>query len=183
MEALDNLREILRHLEAYGCLRAVILDLGLIGRHNYYTGAVFEVYAAGLGFTVANGGRYDNLLKRFGQDLPATGFAIYLERLLSVLPEEADSPLLVLVGGGVGGTEVAVALRASGVPTLHLPEDLGPDAAARYAASVEAAWICYPMGDGGAKLAAAQRGAPFEAVKIEDVADRVLGGMPEGAPW
>ena len=183
MEALDNLREILRHLEAYGCLRAVILDLGLIGRHNYYTGAVFEVYAAGLGFTVANGGRYDNLLKRFGQDLPATGFAIYLERLLSVLPEEADSPLLVLVGGGVGGTEVAVALRASGVPTLHLPEDLGPDSAARYAASVEAAWICYPMGDGGAKLAAAQRGAPFEAVKIEDVADRVLGGMPEGAPW
>ena len=182
MEALENLREILRHLEAYGCLRAVILDLGLIGRHNYYTGAVFEVYAAGLGFTVANGGRYDNLLKRFGQDLPATGFAIYLERLLSVLPEEDDSPLLVLVGGGVGGTEAAVALRASGVPTLHLPEDLEPDAAARYAASVEAPWICYPMGDGGAKLAAAQRGAPFEAVKIEDVADRVLGGMPEGAP-
>jgi ATP phosphoribosyltransferase regulatory subunit len=182
MEALENLREILRHLEAYGCLRAVILDLGLIGRHNYYTGAVFEVYAAGLGFTVANGGRYDNLLKRFGQDLPATGFAIYLERLLSVLPEEDDSPLLVLVGGGVRGTEAAVALRASGVPTLHLPEDLEPDAAARYAASVEAPWICYPMGDGGAKLAAAQRDAPFEAVKIEDVADRVLGGMPEGAP-
>ena len=88
----------------------------------------------------------------------------------------------MLVGGGVGGTEVAVALRASGVPTLHLPEDLEPDAAARYAASVEAAWICYPMGDGGVKLAAAQRGAPFEAVKIEDVADRVLGGTPEGAP-
>ncbi|MCA1718311.1 MAG: ATP phosphoribosyltransferase regulatory subunit [Actinobacteria bacterium] len=181
LEALENLREILRHLEAYGCLDAVILDLGLIGRHNYYTGAVFEVYAAGLGFTVANGGRYDNLLRRFGQDLPATGFAIYLERLLSVLPEEDDSPLLVLVGGGVGGTKAAVALRASGVPTLHLPEDLEPAAAAKYAASVEAAWICYPTGDNGAKLAAAQRDAPFEAVKIEDVANRVLGGMPEGA--
>jgi ATP phosphoribosyltransferase regulatory subunit len=158
----------------------VILDLGLIGRHNYYTGAVFEVYAAGLGFTVANGGRYDNLLKRFGQNLPATGFAIYLERLLSVLPEEDDSPLLVLIGGGVGGTKAAVGLRASGVPTLHLPEDLEPDAAMKYAASVDAAWICYPMGDNGAKLAAAQRGATFEAVKIEDVADRVRGGMPEG---
>jgi ATP phosphoribosyltransferase regulatory subunit len=181
LEALENLREILRHLEAYGCLDAVILDLGLIGRHNYYTGAVFEVYAAGLGFTVANGGRYDNLLKRFGQDLPATGFAIYLERLLAVLPEEDDSPLLVLVGGGVGGTKVAVALRAFGVPTLHLPEDLEPDAAVEYASSVDAAWICYPTGGNGAKLAAAQRGAPFEAVKIEDVANRVLGGVPEGA--
>ncbi len=181
LEALENLREILRHLEAYGCLDAVILDLGLIGRHNYYTGAVFEVYAAGLGFTVANGGRYDNLLKRFGQDLPATGFAIYLERLLSVLPEEDDSPLLVLVGGGVGGTKAAVALRASGVPTLHLPEDVEPDAAAKYAASVDAAWICYPTDNDGAKLAPARPGAPFEAVKIEDVANRVLGGMPEGA--
>jgi ATP phosphoribosyltransferase regulatory subunit len=181
LEALENLREILRHLEAYRCLDAVILDLGLIGRHNYYTGAVFEVYAAGLGFTVANGGRYDNLLKRFGQDLPATGFAIYLERLLSVLPEEKDSPLLVLVGGGVEGTKAAVSLRASGVPILHLPEDLEPDAAATYAASVEAVWICYPTRDDGAKLAFAHQGAPFEAVKIEDVADRVLGGMPEGA--
>jgi ATP phosphoribosyltransferase regulatory subunit len=181
LEALENLREILRHLEAYRCLDAVILDLGLIGRHNYYTGAVFEVYAAGLGFTVANGGRYDNLLKRFGQDLPATGFAIYLERLLSVLPEEKDSPLLVLVGGGVEGTKAAVSLRASGVPILHLPEDLDPDAAATYAASVEAVWICYPTRDDGAKLAVAHQGAPFEAVKIEDVADRVLGGMPEGA--
>ena len=81
---------------------AVILDLGLIGRHEYYTGAVYEAYAAGLGFTIANGGRYDNLLRRFGKELPATGFAIYLERLLSVLPEEDPQPLLVLVGGRRG---------------------------------------------------------------------------------
>jgi ATP phosphoribosyltransferase regulatory subunit len=90
-EALENLREIMRHLEAHGALGAVILDLGLSGRHDYYTGAVYEAYAAGLGFTVANGGRYDNLLRRFGKELPATGFAIYLERLLSVLPEEGPS--------------------------------------------------------------------------------------------
>jgi ATP phosphoribosyltransferase regulatory subunit len=181
LAALENLREILRHLEAYGCLGAVILDLGLIGRHNYYTGVVFEAYAAGLGFTIANGGRYDNLLKRFGQGLPATGFAIYLERLLSVLPEEDDSPLLVLVGGGVEGTKAAVALRRSGVPTLHLPEDLEPDAAAKYAASVDAGWICYPTGDDGAKLAPARPGASFDVVKIEDVAGRMLGSTPEGA--
>src|SRR5918997_1834936 len=144
LAALENLREILRHLAAYGALGAVILDLGLIGRHDYYTGAVFEAYAAGLGFTIANGGRYDNLLERFGQDLSATGFAIYLERLLSVLPEVDESALLVLVGGGVGGTKTATGLRDSGVPTLHLPEDLVPDDALRYAASVEASWICYP---------------------------------------
>jgi ATP phosphoribosyltransferase regulatory subunit len=178
LAALENLREILRHLDAYGCLGAVILDLGLIGRHKYYTGAVFEAHVAGLGFTIANGGRYDNLLKRFGRDLPATGFAIYLERLLSVLPEEDDSTLLILVGGGVEGTKAAVALRGSGVPTLHLSENMEPDAAAKYASSVEAGWICYLTSE-GAKLASAKPGARFEEVRIEDVAERVLGGTPK----
>jgi ATP phosphoribosyltransferase regulatory subunit len=157
----------------------VILDLGLIGRHKYYPEAIFEAHVAGLGFTIANGGRYDNLLKRFGRDLPATGFAIYLERLLSVLPEEDDSTLLVLVGGGVEGTKAAVALHSSGVPTLHLSENLEPDAAVKYASSVEAGWICYLTPD-GAKLAFAKPGAPFEEMRIEDVAERVLGVTPEG---
>jgi ATP phosphoribosyltransferase regulatory subunit len=179
--ALENLREILRHLDAHGCLGAVILDLGLIGRHNYYTGAVFEAYSPKLGFTIANGGRYDNLLERFGQDLPATGFAIYLERLLSVLPEEDASPLLVLIGGGVGGTKTAVALRTSGVPTLYLPEDLTPEEATRYALSVEAGWICYPTNGGEAKLAPTRPGARFEAVRVEDIAEKVFGGMPQEA--
>jgi ATP phosphoribosyltransferase regulatory subunit len=137
--ALENLKEILRHLEAHGALGAVILDLGLIGRHDYYTGAIYEAYASGLGFTIANGGRYDNLLKRFGKELPATGFAIYLERLLSVLPGERHQPLLVLVGGDVSGIEAARRLRGNGVPVLHLSEDLPPEAAAEYARSVEAA--------------------------------------------
>ena len=180
MAALENLREILRHLDAHGCLGAVILDLGLIGRHDYYTGAVFEAYSPRLGFTVANGGRYDNLLKRFGQELPATGFAIYLERLLSVLPEEDVPPLLVLVGGGVEGTKTAVALRENGVPTLHLPEDLEPEAAAAYASSVDAGWVCYPILQ-GVKLAANAPGARFETVRIEDVPEKVLGGTLQGA--
>jgi ATP phosphoribosyltransferase regulatory subunit len=172
--ALENLREILHYLDAYGCLGAVILDLGLVGRHNYYTGVVFEAYSPRIGFTIANGGRYDNLLQRFDRTLPATGFAIYLERLLSVLPEKDASPLLVLVGGGVGATKTAVQLRECGVPTLHLSEDLKPDAAVRYAFSVEAGWICYPTPD-GIKLAPAESGTCFEAVRIEDVAGKVLG--------
>src|SRR5919199_382524 len=121
--ALENLEEILAHLGACGRLESVMLDLGLIGRHNYYTGAVYEVYAAGLGFTLANGGRYDNLLQRFGEALPATGFAISLERLLSVLPHEGPAPLLVLVGGTVEATRLAAELRSAGVPVLHLVEE------------------------------------------------------------
>lgn len=171
--ALENLRQILSHVDACGHLRSVMLDLGLIGRHNYYTGAVYEVYAAGLGFTVANGGRYDNLLRRFGEPLPATGFAISLERLISVLPEKEPSPALVLIGAGVEVTRVATELRASGVPVLHLAEDLALEAAFAYARSVEAAWVAYPAPD-GLKLAPARAGGEFELTPTEMVAGRVL---------
>ena len=171
--ALENLREILAHLDAVGHLGSVMLDLGLIGRHNYYTGAVYEVYAAGLGFTVANGGRYDNLLRRFGEPLPATGFAISLERLISVLPESKPSPLLVLVGGTVQATRLAAQLRSSGVPVLHLAEELAPETALGYAISVEASWVGYLLPE-GLKLAPAVPGGEFETTSLEKVAGKVL---------
>lgn len=171
--ALENLREILAHLEAYGCLESVILDLGLIGRRNYYTGAVYEAYAAGLGFTIANGGRYDNLLMRFGEPLPATGFAISIERLLSVIPHQQEPPLLVLVGGSVDATHTAKSLRVHGVAVLHLGEDIPPRDAAAYARSVGAGWISYPA-PGGVKLARVGHEEAFEITSPEDVAVRVL---------
>ncbi|MEW6637237.1 MAG: ATP phosphoribosyltransferase regulatory subunit [Actinomycetota bacterium] len=171
--ALENLREILAHLEAHGCLGAVMLDLGLIGRRNYYTGAVYEVYAAGLGFTVAGGGRYDNLLARFGEPLPATGFAISLERLISVLPPEDAQPLLVLIGSSIEATLAAKGLRAASVPVLHLAEDLPPDAALRYARSVDAGWVAY-LADGGVKLSPSGADA-FELADEATVVRRVLG--------
>jgi ATP phosphoribosyltransferase regulatory subunit len=59
----------------------VIFDLGLIRDLDYYTGAVFEVYDAALGAPIGGGGRYDDLLGRFGRDLPACGWALNVERL------------------------------------------------------------------------------------------------------
>jgi ATP phosphoribosyltransferase regulatory subunit len=171
--ALENLKQILRHLEAHGALGAVILDLGLTGRHDYYTGAIYEAYASGLGFTIANGGRYDNLLRRFGNEMPATGFAIYLERLLSVLPEVGPRPLLVLVGGDVEGVEAAADLRGNGVPVLHLSENLQPEAAAEYAKSIDAAWISYPA-PGGVKLATADPPGEFAFMDARSAAKLVL---------
>jgi ATP phosphoribosyltransferase regulatory subunit len=120
---------------------------------------------------VANGGRYDNLLQRFGKPLPATGFAISLERLISVLPDEEPSPLLVLVGDTVEATRVAADLRSSGIPVLHLAEDLAPEAAVGYARSVDASWVCYPA-PGGLKLA--RRGGEFKLAGVEEIARRVL---------
>lgn len=66
----------------------VIFDLGLAHEIGYYTGAVFEVYDPELGTPIGGGGRYDDLLGRFGRALPAVGFALGVERLHLALAGE-----------------------------------------------------------------------------------------------
>jgi ATP phosphoribosyltransferase regulatory subunit len=59
----------------------VIFDLGLVRTLGYYTGPVFEVYDASFGSPLGGGGRYDDLLGRFGRELPACGWALDVERV------------------------------------------------------------------------------------------------------
>ena len=66
----------------------VIFDLGLTRDLGYYTGAVFEVYDPALGQPLGGGGRYDELLARFGRPLPAVGFALGIDRLHIALAGE-----------------------------------------------------------------------------------------------
>jgi ATP phosphoribosyltransferase regulatory subunit len=70
----------------------IIFDLGLVRNLGYYTGAVFEVYDPTLGAPIGGGGRYDELLGRFGRALPAVGFALGVERLhIALAGEERGS--------------------------------------------------------------------------------------------
>jgi len=78
--AADGLRAVVAQLPGDVAER-VIFDLGLARGLSYYTGAVFEVYDAALGAPLGGGGRYDELLGRFGRDLPAAGWALNVERL------------------------------------------------------------------------------------------------------
>jgi ATP phosphoribosyltransferase regulatory subunit len=71
--------------------RRLIFDLGLVRQLGYYTGAVFEVYDPALGAPIGRGGRYDDLLGRFGRDLPAVGFALNVDRLHIALTGEERS--------------------------------------------------------------------------------------------
>jgi ATP phosphoribosyltransferase regulatory subunit len=88
---VDGLRRVLDLLEP-AIAERVIFDLGLMRRIGYYTGAVFEVYDPALGEPLGGGGRYDELLGRFGRPLPAVGFAIGLDALH-----------VALAGEGAGG--------------------------------------------------------------------------------
>jgi ATP phosphoribosyltransferase regulatory subunit len=83
----DGLREL--HELLPGTLRdRVVFDLGLLRDLGYYTGAILEVYDPALGHVLGGGGRYDELMGRFGRPLPAAGFALYLERVHIAQAEE-----------------------------------------------------------------------------------------------
>jgi ATP phosphoribosyltransferase regulatory subunit len=76
----------------------LIFDLGLVRDIGYYTGAIFEVYDPGLGNPIGGGGRYDDLLGRFGRGLPAVGFALGLDALhVAIAGEERGLPLSAVV--------------------------------------------------------------------------------------
>lgn len=75
-------------LAEHGAADRVQIDLGLLRDLGYYSGAILEVYDPALGYVIGGGGRYDDLMKNFGLDLPAAGFSLYLERVHVAQMEE-----------------------------------------------------------------------------------------------
>lgn len=83
--AVEHLRQVLDRLKRFGLAEHVTLDLAENRGMAYYTGILFEGFVRGLGFSLASGGRYDNLIAHFGPSMPAVGFAIGIERVLMAL--------------------------------------------------------------------------------------------------
>jgi ATP phosphoribosyltransferase regulatory subunit len=90
--ALANLAEVYRLLRAYGLADSVLLDLGEVRGFDYYSGVHFEAYVSGLGAPLAGGGRYDQMLGRFGYTCPATGFAFEVGRALLAMNSQGAAP-------------------------------------------------------------------------------------------
>ena len=85
LEAIRRLEKIDEILCYYGLTDYVSYDLGMLSQHEYYTGMIFKAFSYGTGDYLVNGGRYDNLLTRFGKDMPAVGFAVTVNRLQAAL--------------------------------------------------------------------------------------------------
>ncbi len=91
LAAIAELRAVYATLTAYGVTEHVFVDLTMIGDFSYYTGMMFEGYAAEQAFPVCSGGRYDLLLQQFGRVAPATGFALKTNRMLEWLGKQASA--------------------------------------------------------------------------------------------
>jgi len=91
-EAVERLEQIYGLLKIYGVESYVSFDLGMLGNYEYYTGVTFRAYTYGTGDYVVTGGRYDNLIAKFGVDKPAIGFAIVEDVLMSALERQDKEP-------------------------------------------------------------------------------------------
>lgn len=85
VKAVKRLKKIARILKAYGVEQNISFDLSMSGTYGYYTGIVFRGYTFGTGDAIVRGGRYDNLMSKFGKDAASIGFGIVVDRLMDAL--------------------------------------------------------------------------------------------------
>ncbi len=88
--ALENLIQVYDALRDKGFEKYLAIDLSMVPNLDYYTGIIVKGFAKGVGFPICSGGRYDNLTAKFGRSLPATGIAIGIERIMTVLEAKSD---------------------------------------------------------------------------------------------
>lgn len=113
----------------------LVLDSYLARGLSYYTGAIFEIRVPDLAGSMGGGGRYDNLIGMFsGEDVPACGISLGLERILVVMGERnmfpaslvASSADVMVVQWFAHRTDLylglATELRAAGLRVELYPE-------------------------------------------------------------
>ena len=85
-QAVGGLRHLLALDDALGPGERshVVYDLGEVRGLDYYTGVHFEVFVSGTGRAAGAGGRYDELMGRFGRPMPAVGVSIDLDAIAEV---------------------------------------------------------------------------------------------------
>ena len=79
--ALRELEDVFSALSKLGVEDDINLDFSIINDLSYYSGIIFQGYIEGVPKKVLSGGRYDELLRKFGKKSGAIGFAVYLDLL------------------------------------------------------------------------------------------------------
>jgi len=133
-KGVQDLRAVLGHVANGPAGTLLRLDPALARGLSYYTGAIFEIAFPGLDASGGGGGRYDGLVGMFsGQQIPACGFSLGLERILLIMAERgmfpeqlAGRPQVLVTQSGAAAMGEAIAL-AERLRQAGLLVDLYPD--------------------------------------------------------
>lgn len=86
--AITHLKQMHELLTLYGVEDHISFDLSMSGSYGYYTGVIFRAYTYGTGDAIVRGGRYNQLLEKFGKNTPSIGFAIIVDELMNALSRQ-----------------------------------------------------------------------------------------------
>ena len=67
----------------------------MVSKYNYYTGVIFNAYTYQAGSAIAKGGRYDNLLEKFGPQSPVP-YPIFRRSQINCLLQEAPQWIVLV---------------------------------------------------------------------------------------
>ena len=129
--ALNELETVHRLLRHVGCDGQLILDFSLVNDSDYYDGLIFQGYVENVPRAIVSGGYYGKLMRKFGRNLDAIGFAVYLNELdvLYRSQHHTDVDALILYDQSDDLSQVlsqAEALRQRGLRVrteISVPED------------------------------------------------------------
>lgn len=134
-QGIDELRSIVQYATVNNAGARLKIDPSLARGLSYYTGSIIEISVPDLTGSLGGGGRYDNLVGMFlGDDVPACGFSLGLERIIVVMteremfpPQLVTSPADVMVsiwneGSIADSISLAQELRRTGLRVELYPE-------------------------------------------------------------
>lgn len=133
LKAVERLKELYGLLTVYGVQQYVSFDFGMLSKYHYYTGVTFRAYTYGVGDAIVKGGRYDNLLKTFGKNVPAVGFVVVIDDLMTAMAsqkipfvtEERNAVVVYEKAAFENALARAKALRKNGVCAELIQKDAG----------------------------------------------------------
>jgi histidyl-tRNA synthetase len=132
---VEQLQQLVAYSTSTSAAGFIRFEPSLARGLSYYTGAIMELTVPDLAGSLGGGGRYDGLIGMFlGEDVPACGFSLGLERILVVMGERNMFPaeierasadvLLTLFDQSIipEALQLAGELRASGIRVEVYPE-------------------------------------------------------------
>lgn len=112
-EELAQLEGLICALNESGLGNKVRIDFSVINDMNYYNGIVFRGFVKGIPTGILSGGQYDKLMKKMGRKAKAIGFAVYLDLLERLEPNNGyDVDTILLYDETDSPASVARAVRA-----------------------------------------------------------------------
>jgi histidyl-tRNA synthetase len=194
-KGVDELQSILEFADAMGIAKRIKIDPSLARGLSYYTGAIMEINVKDLAGSLGGGGRYDNLVGMFlGQEVPACGFSLGMERILVVMNERSMFPawldsspadLMVTIWNKESVAEsvkLAQELRAAGLRVDLYPEADKLGKQFKYASSLRIPFVAVLGEDEQAKGLVAlkdMQSGEQRAVPRADVAQLVKELLPQ----